>query len=224
MSHVRTIAVAAALATASLFGAATAHAGFTSVSPTPYGDERDIAEILQHVYGDSVTATRVDDNDDSLWSGVVTSIKALARFAGNGQNFGTFDGTTFTSLMNTSGTGYNIAGEVSGPIALVDGTAFARQGGGSTVSTNAAYNSDGRDHAVTYQLSGDAFTTPTYVLFFEDLIGGGDNDFNDLAVQLTFAAAPGNPVAVPLPGAALMGIATLVGGVMARKRIVKSIA
>lgn len=225
MSRIRSIVLAAALSAASLFGATSAHAGFTSVSPTPYGSERDVAEILDHVYGSTVTATRIDDSSDQLWSGVLTSIKALARFAGQSQDFGTVNGGVFTSLMNTSGTGYSILGNVSASLPLtLDDVAFGRKGGGTIVSSDQSANGDGLDHMVTYQLTGAGITTPTYVLFFEDLIGGGDRDYNDLAVELTFAAAPGDPVAVPLPAAAVMGVVTLAGGTVFRKRITKAIA
>ncbi len=237
MSRIRTIITAAAIATVStILGANSAQAGYTTIQNTPYAGERDIHEILDHVYGGTfslagndfsngaLTATRVDDADDQGWTGVVTSIKALARFAGYGQNFGTVSGGVFSSLLNTSGTGFSITGQLTTPVDLSDKSySFARTGGGSTVSSTVADNSDGIDHMVTYKLTGSGITEPTYLLFFEDLIGGGDRDYNDLAIQLTMAGAPNIP-AVPLPAAALMGIVTLAGGTVFRKRIVKAIS
>jgi hypothetical protein len=239
MSRIRTYLCAAAVSAASVLASQNAHAGFTTVNPTPYSGERNIDHILGQSYGGTfslagndytngvLTATRVDDSADQTFSGIVTSIKALARFAGFSQTFGVMNSAgDFTSLMTTSGMGYSITGSATTPVDLSDADyAFARTGGGTTVGSDTSLNSDSLDHMVTYLLSGSSISEPTYVLFFEDLLGmGGDRDFNDLAIELTFAGAPGSPAAVPLPPMAFVGLATLLGGAIFRKRIAKVVA
>jgi hypothetical protein len=222
---------AAALAITSIFGAATAHAGFTAINPTPYAAEQNIDQVLSHVYGGSflasgndysngvLTAQRVDDSTDQGFTGIVLSIKALARFAGFDQTFGYVKDGVFHAAMTTSGTGYGITGSLTGPLDLSDGVySAARTGGGTTVAADDSFNSDGLDHMVSYELIGLNPQVRTFVLFFEDLMGpSADRDFNDLAVEVTTANS--QPIAVPLPGSIGMGLATLAGAFAFRKRI-----
>ena len=78
-------------------------------------------------------------------------------------------------------------------------------GNSGTDSSTPSNNGDGRDHVVTYQISG-AHPDPQYVQFWEDLPKTPEmiakdrtiSDFNDLVVQL-------QPNAIPLPPALLSG-------------------
>jgi hypothetical protein len=219
---------------ASIFGAATAQAGFTAVNPTPYAGEQNIDQILSHVYGGSfllsgndysnglLTAQRVDDSADQGFTGIILSVQALARFAGFDQTFGYVKDGVFHAAMTTSGTGYGISGSLPGPIDLSDGVySAARKGGGTTVAADESFNSDGLDHMVSYELVGLNPNVRTFVLFFEDLMGqSADRDFNDLAIEITTAAS--TPIAVPLPAG--VGLATLAGAFAFRKRLRAAIA
>lgn len=69
-------------------------------------------------------------------------------------------------------------------------------------------NSDGLEHAVV----DDAYSlTETYV-GFEDILGGGDHDYNDVMFSFTNVESHGAPDAsstLPLLGTGLMGLAAL---------------
>ncbi len=59
-----------------------------------------------------------------------------------------------------------------------------------TLATQNSLNVDGYDHTVVYNPAAN-----TYVLGFEDIISGGDNDHNDIVVEVTFPcdSQPENP-------------------------------
>ncbi|MEX0930066.1 MAG: DUF4114 domain-containing protein [Candidatus Paceibacterota bacterium] len=67
-----------------------------------------------------------------------------------------------------------------------DTLAFAVDSGLRIFSSATSSNSDGRDHAVTYQVA-----TSTYLIGFEDSKNYADDDFNDLVMQVSITCGEG---------------------------------
>src|SRR5205814_8297484 len=131
-------------------------------------------------------------------------------FSDHTQAFGTSDNGTFVKSFDVNGVLYAVTG--SGTVDLTHGiTAVGRSGDSSTNSSIVGDNPDGRDHVVTYKITGDG-PILEYMLFWEDLdlppgpIHASPNDFNDLGI--TLRAAHTGRVA-PLPPAALTGTAPI---------------
>ncbi len=226
----RWVTAAAMLGMISL-GVCQADAGFSSIRKSKTASEANQEQILEHVYGGdfvkngndysngTVTATREDDSTDQVWNTDITSARALAAFARKRQSFGIDSGAsgdTFQKLFDVTGRDFAATGSstVTG-----EGSSFrvARggQNGSKPVYTSLnADNSDGRDHVVSYKLSGGG-TNGKFVLFFEDLAGNrSDFDYNDLVVEASTAGS--SAVLIPLPAAAWSGLTGLLGlGVMA---------
>jgi hypothetical protein len=234
----------------SMFGAASAQAGFTHVNtndaPAP-GQELGHAGIFSNTYGGtfvangvnysngSVTATRCEDfgNNyaDGCWNSLTGDIsaRAIARYAGYQQSLGIFDGESggsLSQLFTVVGEGLSVTG--SADVHMSSGAfRFARAGGGDEISgvlatSLALDNIMGQDQMVSYHLTGPGGLN-RYVLFFEDLTAAqnSDWDFNDLVVEIRGASA--GVVAVPLPPAVWSGLTVLLtGGVLsARGRIMR---
>jgi len=214
----------------SVLAASNAQAGFTTINPPNYGKggEATQAEILSNSYGGSftsnglnftngtLTATRIDDNNDQFFSGDLTSSKALATFADFKQGFGYGPTASPTTLFNVGGDEFSVTGS-TGAVDLPAKYSFVRTPGtgansGTVVSSTDLANKDGKDHLVTYLLTGAGITEKTYVLFWEDKLASkrSDFDFNDLAVEVKGV----NAVVVPLPAAAWSGLVTLAGGAL----------
>ena len=82
----------AAATAATFFGAAQAHAGFSTINTVANG-EPSLGQILGHEYGGtfaangvnfsngSVTATRINDNNDQIWNTHFVSANVVAKFA-----------------------------------------------------------------------------------------------------------------------------------------------
>lgn len=90
-------------------------------------------------------------------------------------------------------------------------------GGGSTVfSTDRSVNSDGINHVVAFahQAAGSAYL----IIGFEDLLGGGDRDFNDVLFAVDIGAANiGSLTSTPEPAMALT-LVSFLGLTLRRKR------
>lgn len=200
--------------------AASSYAGFTPVGP-PFPGEKTQAQILSNAFGGTftpsgenytngtITATRLDDTTDTSFSGNIDSVEVLGVFAKLGQALGySTDGSTVVPILTATGKGFAATGS-SGPIDIPGSYEFVRDGDGQTFFSNPANNPDGKDHQVTYLLSGKGVTGKTYVLFFEDLTAKnhGDFDFQDLVVEVNSA----KPATVPLPAAAYTGMSLLLG-------------
>jgi len=201
-------------------------AGFTPInfSHSPRNSrEATHEQILEHTYGGdftadgvnfsngSVTVTRIDDSADQTWTQQASSARAVAAFAKHKQAFGYFQGDSggsFNKLFEVSGNQFDVDGSVTD--SRLDGSIrFGRNENiGRAFSSLAAENRDGKDHLVSYKVSGpDNLQAPTYLLFWEDKWGkNSDFDFNDLVVEVSTA---GQPLLIPLPPAAWSGIAGL---------------
>jgi hypothetical protein len=214
--------------------ASIVHAGYTPVKTNL--DETNAADIFTSLYGGSftqtgvdftngsVTAQRVDDGHDQLWTGDFRAT-ILGRFSGYSQEFGVAAGKQFQELMSAQGIGFNNtphSTEIS-----VFNEPFLRSGDSGTQSSLVSGNKDGRDHLITYQVHSN--DSRSWLLFWEDLNdsptitkGRSASDFNDLVVLLRAADDSNTPPApaVPLPPAAYVGVVTMGLGLWAaRKRI-----
>jgi len=211
---------AMALLGVTTLGASSAQAGFTTVNPTPakYPGEHSLSQIFGDVYGGSftqngenftngsVTATRIDDNDDQLWTDAFTTAEAKVVFSGMSQVFGVSNGSDNVEVFAAAGTGTAASG--NGSLNSSGTYRWTRSGQGQTYTSVPTDNSDGRDHLVSYRISGlDNNNPQTTLLFWEDgnASRGGDFDFNDLVVEVK----AGSPLLIPLPAAASSGMVGL---------------
>jgi hypothetical protein len=207
------------------FGSSQTRAGFTDInhSNSPRNSKEATHEqILEHAYGGnftasgvnfsngSVTVTRIDDNADATWTQQITSARAVASFARRKQAFGYFQGAggeSFNKLFSVSGSQYDVTGG-AGDIDLNGTLKFGRnENVGKAFSSLASDNRDGKDHLVSYKVTGADGTNPTYLLFWEDKWGrNSDFDFNDLVVEVTAAS---DALLIPLPPAVMSGLGGL---------------
>ena len=146
-----------------------------------------------------------DGADDRIWGdgdGIVLSLEA--KFAGDQATFGWIDGSNggvFQGLISTNQVGDSLQVALTPEFrwALDDesfGNLVTSNPGDQTLFGNPV------DHMVAYHITGLDDGLNTWVLFFEDRIGG-DYDFNDAVVKVSV---------VPAPGAlALLGLGGLVG-------------
>ncbi len=214
-----------------MWSVTSAQAATTSVNPPP-SDEDSHAQIMDHFYGGSfehhspslsngsITAQRVDDDNDQVLSPGVYKVEAMALFANDSQWFGYMTGETggeYVNLFDGHTKGYNL-GIASQTVTIDDPFRWVRKGQGRTFTTQEADNSDGADHFVTYQIQGDSVDETVQMLFIEDYPATkGDSDFQDLVVRITPVSAgngdpPGDPIAsAPTPTAAAAGLALLLG-------------
>ena len=223
----RTAALALSVVAASLAGAPLAKADFTEVATDP-------TQVFDHAYGGTfkqdglnfsngdVTAARVDDGQDQIWhqADAIVGARAIASFAFLRQSFGFYGGTsggTFTPLFDVTGTGFNVGGE-SGALPMTNDYRVARGGEGDAFSSRSSDNRDGRDHLITYAVTGlphQPSNVSTWMLFWEDVPApAADFDFNDLVVELKTDPPLGvgtPPVAIPLPPAVWTGLSGLIG-------------
>jgi len=142
--------------------------------------------------------------DDRAWIGGPVTATARARYAGYAQELGyTTDGQTgnYIKLFGVSGSGFNVAGTAVLDLAPGQSWNWTRSGSGQVWFSEQQYNVDGLDHMVTYEITGLADGLKHWMIFWEDLPNLGDQDYNDLAVELT---AP-----VPEPTAGVMTLVTI---------------
>ena len=183
-------------------------AGFTSVIPNHFGQPGP-DEIIAHVYPSTITATRLPDNgNDTALTGQRFVATAVARFSDYTQSYGVMRGGSFIDVLDVSGKNYHVTG--TGKLKVNSGESFARTGNSGTDSSTPSANADGRDHVVTYRITG-ANPDPQYLQFWEDLNdspalskGRTKSDFNDLVVQLEPSVGSVGE-SVPLPPALLSG-------------------
>jgi hypothetical protein len=234
---------AAALAVSVTMGSSWAEAG-TSHRRTPPVEKNEL-RIFDHIYGghftqdglnfssnSGITATRVDNA--SPWTGQIVSAKTEAVFGNHSRGYGVgysdASGQT-TSLFGVKGHGYKVGG-ASGPVTPAGDFSLVRTGG-QPLSSNVAANADGREHLITYSITGLKSDTggavKTWLTFWEDKPAHTGWDYNDLVVEMktkgisaaAVAPAPAairaEPLLIPLPTAATSGLGGLLALVIAAK-------
>ena len=227
MRHALRTTITAALASAALCLSGVGEAAATTIQLNP-GGEPSLATpggILDTLYGLS-NLTRIDDESDQLWDNPGTiEATALAKYSSYSQAFGYLPGDSggsFVELFSVTADGQQSSTPISFTIAT-SGAIFRWADDPNGAETAPGFwssfqddNGDGLDHMVTFQITGTAGhsgnTLGAYVLAFEDLPGGGDNDYNDLVVEVRMIAPP-LTTAVPAPGSlALLAVALVLGG------------
>ena len=182
--------------------------------------------ILDSLYG-LENLTRVSDDVDQLWTltGLANGASAFAAYAGYQNTFGVIaaggsDAALDISVLSvTGGTFGTVPGMESGvfhsnpaELALLNSGPFQLaiepngvSGPGSHSSLVSA-NEDGIDHMVTFKYV-DAQGNTRYIVAFEDLQNGGDQDYNDLVLELIGVAPVPEPGTMVLLGSGLLGLA-----------------
>lgn len=174
------------------------------MTPTlaPSHGEMCIADILGNTYGGNyslvgddyvgttgVTAMRVDDLNDQVWSGQFSQVRLLARFAPLVQEFGYLEGKTggtFVSLLEADTYGMDIGSPIS--MDLDGHYRFARSSENGMYTSKVADNIDLMDHLVTYLIKGvdvgQNENQDVWVLSWEGAYNCGDEDYQDLVVEV----------------------------------------
>lgn len=207
----------------------SAGAATTGILPGPETRLNEPGGILDQIYGLG-NLRRVDDfgilPNDQLWFIPDTGlVQAQAKFAAYTQDFGyilqnddgEFNNADFVHLFNVPGGTNGIF--PSGPTGnLVGGPGnflWALNPSGAPLWTSQpSQNSDGLDHMVTWFIL-DNEDRPSndvgnFVIAWEDLLGGGDRDFNDLVVEFSIPLIETPiPPAVWLFGSGLLGLVAL---------------
>lgn len=209
------------------------HADLTSLNPNI--EEASPADVFSHLYGGSftqsgldytnqtVTLRRVSDDKDQFWTGTFNA-RIVGRFSDFSQSLGSLSRGKYQDLLEASGFGFDQTGKEK--TVTLDQGVWVRFGDSGTHASAPQYNEDGRDHMITYYVE-RTDASPVWILFWEDLDldssltkGRSVSDFNDLVVMVRETELPGPPIAVPLPGAFLVGLATLgISGWAIRKRL-----
>lgn len=196
-----------------LFGFASP--GSATIINDPSNGETHVYDVYNGLYGTHYTSssqlTQVSDSLDNLWIETNGQVLLEVRCAGFSQDLGYSYNGIYTSLISAINNGYNYTivnmnVPNGGPFSWVDKTS------GGTWYSNDLLNSDNMDHFI-------AFTTPIageYILAFEDWpITLGDQDYNDLIIQVKQVASVPEPSTFLLVGAGIIGIG------LARKRFRK---
>ena len=209
------------IAVALCLSAAPALADLTPISPSPdMNNEPSLlvitlgkTPILEHLYG-SGNFVRIQDSpfpDDQVWMNLDGGAEVTAKWAGTDETFGYFPGSSggaFVPILAVSA-GSNQYNPPSTPLGDIPGAAalpIFRLGlsssyqGGILQSSLQSDNTSGNDQMVTWLITGGP-SAGNYVVAWELIdIGVGDDDYQDLVVEISLAAP------VPVPGAVLLGI------------------
>lgn len=155
---------------------------------------------------------------DTRWTGPsIFDLTVRAKFAGHSHTFGWIDGAsggTFQPLLATAPNGGTNKLEVTGGEfrwALRDDTSGRLFTSNIKDNTPPVKGFKAMDHLVTYRITGQGITQPTWALFWEDLAKDQctDCDYNDAVLVIS---------ASPIPTPATAGLAALGCLVMAGRR------
>lgn len=164
----------------------------------------------------SLTASvaSLNTSDGQIWTGSQVAFEVKAKYAGDNSVFGWRDDTNggvFTQVTNTGNIGNSGSFNVSSNFRwvlqdLTTGNEFT-----SRVSDNLDGSGGAHGQLVTYRLTGEGFSTPTWALFWEDRIASGsDYDYNDSVIVVS--------AMVPAPGSFATGALGLILTARRRRR------
>jgi hypothetical protein len=148
------------------------------------------------------------ETDDQSWTVARLTFNAVTRYAGYSQEFGyDLDGDDlgYAKLLDVHGRGMRVCGEAMLVLDPGESAAWIRGGHrGGRWSSRIADNPHGRDHVVACHVRGVDQNSKRSMLFSEDQPRGGDQDHNDMVVEVAGqAATPGASLMVLLGGGAL---------------------
>ncbi len=181
------------------------------------GGSPTLNSILVQLYPNGETLTRVDDfpdgaspadeglvidllqgpgitgRTDQSWTDGVVFVDVRVKYAGFNHAFGWERDGIHDILFNVVGSDFNVSG--SADAVDVSGGVFRwiDQTNPGVWSSDVSANSDGKDHMITYLVSGGNTTSTTWVLCWDDQAGGGDRDFNDMIIEVIIDDCPDDP-------------------------------
>lgn len=168
--------------------------------------------ILDQLYGLG-NLQRVNDDFDQVWFPANGNATAVAKYAAFSQDFGYipdlnqpgFDDDSYVHLFNVPSMTNGIG--LGGPSATLNSGnvpfLWALDPSEAPLWTSLqSQNSDGLDHMVTWRIVN---TPSSWVIAWEDVYGGYDQDYTDLVVEVRITPVP-IPGAVWLLGSGLIGI------------------
>ena len=196
-----------------MLGAQNACASITLVNANPGGEPDLFAglvgnpggnanNIMDTLYGVG-NYSRVDDASDQVWHKFDGSTTAVAKYAGDASDLYWSVGGYLMAI--------NVGNNVNLPTGNVSFTwGLKDKSSGDFWSSNPTLNTDGKDHMVTFLITGvdntHNNTIGNYVIAWEDrpIGGGSDQDYQDAVIEVHDAA--------PIPEPTTIIIWSLLGG------------